>query len=345
MEPMFVPSSSVRVEDVPRVGRKLRKPQHNFIVRHRPFLIQPFLIAPVLPGDTLKNLLLQATVVTDPIKSSIMGWWNEFYFFYVKLRDLQERDAIEQMLMANSAPPAASAASLNTYYNGEGVNWTRKCLDRITDCYFRSEEEIEAGLSATYAATQNGESMPMAKAITLPGWMENLKADSDAPASDGTALPGDHWPELPEHLAGFAAAYEQWKQMQSLEMVPPTFESYLKTFGVTPPKSVKEDPHIPELIRYVRNFKMPSNTVGETGAINSQVVWNVAERADKDRFFAEPGFIFGVTTTRAKMYYQNQKASLSSFLNDAYSWLPALPAPGPAADAPALSMRSGAARR
>ena len=89
--------------------------------------------------------------------------------------------------------------------------------------------------------------------------------------------------------------------MQGLSMTPPTFEDYLKTFGVKAPPAIREEKHIPELIRYVREWNYPANTVGSDGSMNSQVVWSIAERADKDRFFAEPGFVFGVTTTRAKV--------------------------------------------
>lgn len=323
-------NAGVTVESLPQRGRRLRKPQHNFMVRHKPFALQPFMIAPVLPGDTMKNLLMQATVVTDPIKNSTLGWWNEFYFFYVKLRDLPERTAIEQMLIANAAAPAAGTADLACNYAGEGVNWVRKCLDRVRDCYFRSEEEVEQGMGMFAHDGAATNPLPLAKLVTVPGWMENLKIGNDTPISDGTPLPGAAFPPLPDHLTGFADAYTQWQEMQHLEMAPANFTDYLKTFGIRPPAALREEKHQPELLRYVRNFKKPSNTVSGDGAINSQVVWSdVAERGDKDRFFAEPGFIFGVTTTRAKMYSAKQTASMSSFLNDAYSWLPALLQPDP----------------
>ena len=39
-------------------GRVLRSPRHTFQLRQRPFEITPFLLAPVLPGETMKNLLI-----------------------------------------------------------------------------------------------------------------------------------------------------------------------------------------------------------------------------------------------------------------------------------------------
>ena len=69
---------------VGQVSRKSRRPSHPFQLRHMPWQIQPFLIAPVLPGETLKNILLQSRAVTKPIKNGIVGWWMEYHFFYVK---------------------------------------------------------------------------------------------------------------------------------------------------------------------------------------------------------------------------------------------------------------------
>ena len=58
---------------VGQVSRKSRRPSHPFQLRHMPWQIQPFLIAPVLPGETLKNILLQSRAVTKPIKNGIVG--------------------------------------------------------------------------------------------------------------------------------------------------------------------------------------------------------------------------------------------------------------------------------
>ena len=99
------------VQEVPQVGRKQRRPVHTFQVRHRPWQIQPMVIAPVLPGETLENALVQARVVTDPIANPLIGWWIEYYFFYVKHRDLDARDTLTSMMLTD-----ASTASLNSAF-------------------------------------------------------------------------------------------------------------------------------------------------------------------------------------------------------------------------------------
>jgi hypothetical protein len=105
------------------------------------------------------------------------------------------------------------------------------------------------------------------------------------------------------------------------------FEAWLALeYGVQTP--AKDDPdllHRPELIRFVRNWSYPTNTVDPTsGAPSSALSWSVQERADKDRFFSEPGFIVGVTVTRPKVYLAKQSGSAVGLMTDAKSWLPGL---------------------
>ena len=123
----------------------------------------------------------------------------------------------------------------------------------------------------------------------------------------------------------FQDHWDQWNAMRALKLTSATFEDFLKTYGVRVPKQDKEDLHIPELIRYVRDWTYPSNTINPAnGTPSSACSWAITERADKDRYFSEPGFIFGVTTTRAKVYLQRQFNTMSSHLVDALSWLPAV---------------------
>jgi hypothetical protein len=133
---------------VPQVSRKLRKPVHHFQLRQRPWTIQPSFLAPVLPGETLKNLLLQVRAISDPIKNPLIGWWAEHYVFYVKHRDLLRRDDLETMMLDPSWTPATaaggtlvSAANVDRYHFGGHIDWTKLCLERIVKEYFRDDGE------------------------------------------------------------------------------------------------------------------------------------------------------------------------------------------------------------
>lgn len=51
--------------------------------------------------------------------------------------------------------------------------------------------------------------------------------------------------------------------------------------------------------------------------------WKFTEKADKDRFFKEPGFVFGCSVCRPKVYRQNQSSGVVGILDDSYGWLDA----------------------
>lgn len=115
---------------------------------------------------------------------------------------------------------------------------------------------------------------------------------------------------------------EQWTYLRDMNMTDMSYEDYLRSYGV---KVSEEVTGAPELIRYVREYQYPSNHINTTsGVATSAVSWSIQERADKDRFFREPGFIFGVTVTRPKVYSATQKSALVHELMGAYDWLPAI---------------------
>lgn len=124
--------------------RHMRRPQHTFQVRHRPWQIQPFLLAPVLPGETMKNLLMQSRAVTDVIKNPLIGWWLEYYFFYVKISDLEDRDLLQTMFIQPGTDVSSlrTAGVVNHYHaRNDGIDFTALCLERVVDEYFRNEGE------------------------------------------------------------------------------------------------------------------------------------------------------------------------------------------------------------
>ena len=79
----------VQALNLPQQKRRLRRPVHRFNVKAKPYEICPTVFAPVLPGETMTNLLLQSRAVSDPIKEPLIGWHYEHYFFYVGMPALQ----------------------------------------------------------------------------------------------------------------------------------------------------------------------------------------------------------------------------------------------------------------
>lgn len=311
---------TVKIQSAPRTGRTLRRPQHDFQLRHKPWQIQPFMIAPVLPGETMQNLLMQARVITDPIQNRFLGWWAEHYFFYVKHRDLDDReDFVEMMLNPSWTPDDVDSATDSTAFYYEGgtgtgtkyIHWLEKCYKRIVEEYFRDEGD------AWNNHLVGG--IPGAK-VSGPKWWQSLQPEAAVSFTDvSVSTAGDNAFTVKE-LTEAERTYEWLRQNGAVQM---TYEDFLGTYGVTVPKA--EELHVPELLRFTRNWQYPVSAIDPTtGNAASAVNWTIAERADKDRFFKEPGFIVGVSVVRPKVYFSRQLGYASAMLNNAFSWLPAL---------------------
>lgn len=296
--------------------RKTRSPRHPFQLRVQPFQIQPFMLAPVLPGETMKNLLLQARVVTDPIVHPLIGWWSEFYYFYVKLIDMDGKDDFMAMFANNTALPGgySTAADPLYYHWANGVNWTKLAMQPVVRHFFRDEGEDWD------VQTLNG--LPLAQ-IVGQNWMDSLTLAASYTNRDvNLDLDADSKVEASEVLRGI----DQWQALRDAGLMDMDYEDYIATYGERV-REVETSPelNVPELIRYCKNWSYPSNTIDPAdGTPRSAVSWSVAERADKDRRFKHPGFILGLTVTRPKVYIGGQTGSLAHAMNTALEWLPAV---------------------
>lgn len=319
------------VTAAPKVGRKTRSPQHAFLLRQSPWEIQPFLLAPVLPGETLKNGLLQARIETPLVTSSRTGWWYEMYFFYVKHRDLMDdngeytpADTMVNMHLGDGNPAANASPDLALHEAVGGSQFTRWCLNSVVHHYFRAEGEEIWGDFASEAIPGFKESMPLAS-ILQNSYLDSLTTDTDGANPQDDLLPGEY-PHLPDFVDPmFASYYQQWEKMTAQGYYQADFSDYLRSHGVRPPRELLKHTDIlkPELLRYVKDWQMPvPSMVGETTGFN--VRWDIAERMDKDRFFAEPGFIFGVTVCRPKVYFGGLVGSMTEHMRTPYAWLPAV---------------------
>lgn len=301
-----------------KTGRKMRTPEHSWQVQIRPFILQPICFAPVLPGETLKNGLFQARVVTERIRNPLIGWWKEYFWFYVKHRDLAGSTTFQAMMIdpgTDMSSQKTAGAQVRSYRSTNQINWQNQCMDAIVRHYFRGEGEFPGPqIGADYVAQ-----------IGNKGVFENLMLSS-------TLNTGDFNVDLNANATITASEMEramiQWEFLKANNLMTMTYEDYLRTYGVK-----IEDPefHRPELLRYTREWSYPANAVEPTtGTPASAVSWAISERIDKDRYFKEPGFIVGITLTRPKVYLSLQRTAAINLLDDAYAWLPAIMRDDPA---------------
>lgn len=301
------------VQNLPAQGRVNRSPRHSWQVRNKPFVIQPFLLAPVLPGETLKNATMQARAVTDPLKNGLVGWWLEYYIFYVKHRDLDGRDDFTEMMLDLDKDLSAYqlAANTSTYNPTNGFDWASLCLKRVTEEYFRDEDEAWNIVTI--------DSLPAAK-INMDTVLQSAVLDDNFVALDDESITvgGDGLITASE----IEATMRTWQFQKMHGLTPMDYEDWLATYGIKPKAA---ENHRPELLRYIREWQYPSNTIDPAdGSPSSAVSWAVSETIGKDRFFREPGFIFGVTLARPKVYLKNQDGAVANVMKTALDWLPAV---------------------
>lgn len=301
-----------------KAGRRMRNPEHTWQVQNRPYLLQPICFAPVLPGETLKNALFQARVVTERIRNPLIGWWQEYYWFYVKHRDLAGSSDFQAMMIDPGASLAAqktAGASVSLMRSTNQVNWQTQCMDAIAKHWFRGEGEYPGPtIGGLYVAQVNNknvfDNLALASTIDAGDFNVDLNANATITASE------------------VERALLQWEFLKANNLMTMSYEDYLRTYGVK-----VEDPefHRPELLRYTREWAYPANTVEPTtGVPVSAASWAISERIDKDRYFKEPGFIVGITCTRPKVYLSLQRTAAINLLDDAYAWLPAIMRDDPA---------------
>lgn len=290
--------------------RHTRRPKHNFFVEPHIWEIQPFLLAPVLPGETLKRLTLQTRVVSPPLKSKTVGWWLEYYIFYVPFRQMPSAANLIAMFVDPTTTLSTSAAQAYSYYDGRGFNYITECLQVVVREWFRREGE-------SWSAYVIRANRPAAS-VGMDTLGDSLIQTAALP--DGGALSGN----LDDvDRARIVLEYRRQLQLMGGSGADVDYEEVLATYGASLRRAKERDR--PELLRYIRDWTYPTNTVEPTtGVPTSAAVWSISDRANKRRAFTEPGFIFGVQCIRPKVYFANQTGHGSVMLDRAQRWLPPL---------------------
>lgn len=302
-------------------GRRIRRPVHNFRIQTRPWQITPFFLAPVLPGETLRNLVLQARSVTDPLADPLNGWHYENYIFYVRHRQMPNASALETIMLDPTADLTSIDAASDVarhYVKTDGIDWVQECLEPVVRDWFRAEGE------AWNLYTLN--SFPVASYTPKRTPLDSVIFDADyiasmSPADTLTVGVDDSF--TAEEIHDLMQKW-YWQREHGLLDGNITYEDWLRQQGVNIPKA-QDDEAIarPELVRYWRNWTYPSNTIDPTdGSPSSACSWSLNERADKDRFFSEPGFLFGVCVYRPKVYLNAQASHIASQMKNGRTWLP-----------------------
>lgn len=302
LNPALLPVGNQR-----RVGRF---PRHTFNLKFKPFQIVPAFIAPVIPGDSMQNAVLQARAVSDPVVNDLVGAWLGFDMFYVKLRDLAGREDFMGMMVDLDKDLTAydqdTSASVPMFTAVGGIKWVQYCLDAVVGSFYRDQDDAPAALGDYPVAMLN-----------VDDWMQSL-TDDDPLVADDFNVDADS--DTVIEASEVETALLRWQLLRANALIDMTYEDYLVSQGINVPDPEDERP---ELLRTVRDWTYPANGVApDTGDVRSVWSWSIAERADKTRLFKEPGFIFGVTVCKPKVYKSLQTGAAAAHMDDLLAWLP-----------------------
>jgi len=308
--------TTVGGQPIGKARRTMRRPQHRFYLEAKWWEINPICIAPVLPGETLQNLLIQGRTVSAPVDSSVVGCWLEYYFFYVTHRQLLGQtgaDDYVNMVMNNTDVMATGSAAAHHYYNGKGHDWLEPAMRVIVTEWFRRQGEA-------YNIAMSRTNRPMAT-LGIDSWMDSMYLTANRPGTTGGNLGATQVAQEEARLA--------WEYMRQMGWTRASYEDWLATYGVD--LNLTEGRDRPELLRFLREWSYPTNVVDPTtGAPSSAFSFGSVERADKRRYFTEPGFVIGISVVRPKVYYGNQDSYAAAQLDRVHRWLPAIMAGDPA---------------
>jgi len=295
-----------------KVKRHLRKPEFKFhLATQRPYEIRPFMIHPVLMGETLKLLDWKSISRSDPLADRFLGAWLEQGFWYVKLRDLEERAEMEKFMTRQTVDwtNLNKTANAYRYHGGSGVDWVYACMERIVDEYFRHDGET----IANHADAVTG--MPLARLHEMPhraGVLDSMVKESTLEAATPDVAVGD--------MTDFQQSYLIWEAAMRDSMVQMTFEDFLAMGGVRPQLS---ESHIPEWIAFRKDWTLPkTGTDQNDGTTQSVWFWSMDGEQKKPKKFDEPGFIIGLQWYRPKVYISKQTSTQVAMLTEWVSWLP-----------------------
>lgn len=305
-----MPRTFLSAPPTERVGRY---PKNTFRVNSLPFTAQPFFIHPVLPAETLTNLFFESRVVTDPVRSSIIGWKQEYFFFYVRMSNLNIAEFKDLFVDPTNADLISSTAyetvaNVQRTYAAKGaIDWTDRCLTRIVDTYFRDDGEVTGDFVT--AATLAGSPIVQVRESTF---LDSLISESAFP--DGDAIAGA---TNADDLDALMNAFEQLRAMGLATM---TYEDFLRSYGIAVP-DVNGDR--PEILGHFSEFSYPANTIDPTdGSPSSAISWVFKNGLKKPFFFKEPGFLVGISVTRPKVYFGGLAGSACGFMTRAWDWMP-----------------------
>lgn len=297
--------------DQPPSGRVGRNPKHTFRINALPFTAQPFMIAPVLVGDTLDSCYMESRVLTDSLNNPLIGMKQSYFLFYVKVSDLENTTIRDMFIDPTNTDIKATlgvAANKQWTYTAKGsIDYVERCVEAIVEKWFRDDGETMQAY-----ATAAGVPIVQIREKTFLDSLTDVDLMPEGSAIAGATDAGD--------LDRLMDAFETARAMGLTNM---SYEDWLRSNGINVPE---KDEHKPELLYTFSDWAYPSNAVDpSTGLAVSACSWVFREGSPpkaRPKFFKEPGWLVGISVCRPKVYFAGLAGNVAGFMSRAWDWLP-----------------------
>lgn len=293
-----------KIVEMPKQQRVPRRPKHSFAVKHCPTELQLVALAPVLPGETLKKLTIQSRAVAQGIRSPLTGWWLEYYCFYVTHRQLEQQVLLDMILDPTITVTTNGDSPRHQFWDElGGFNFAKAVETTVLKHFFRDPDDTN-----TYAVRED---RPLVK-VHQDNVLDSYTLQSAMPNGDISTI---------EDIGDLERFQQIYQYLRDTNFTKMTYEDFLESYGV---KSKLVDQKRPELLRIIKEWQLPSNTVNpDDGSVTSALSYSIAGTADKDRYFTEPGFVAVYSVWRPKVF-NRQLMPAVHHLNNALAWMPAV---------------------
>ncbi len=276
-----------------------RRPVFRASVELEPWEITPFCCFPLLPGETLHNILMDGRFVLNGCVSPLFPWYLDIQLFAVNLSDV-DVDFEEILLRHAETPPTGIAASANKPLLGQAagaMNLTGPVYDRICDQFWKTDNVLPNSVVNTDLF------------IAPVKWR----------TSSSTLVEGESPSRVfePDQLQ----TDEMKRDLLDQDM---DWADVLRAYGV---KVTSGEAGVPERIMWESIAKYPvfvQSDAADTIVTRYQVLWSIREARLTARgagiFAKEPMVIMGLVTIRPEVIEGNKAFMFVNDLVDGERW-------------------------
>lgn len=276
-----------------------RRPVFRASIEMEPWEITPFCCFPMLPGETLHNVLIDGRFVLNGCVSPLFPWYLDIQLFAVRLSDIDVD--FEAILMRDAdTVPSDVTASGSLPMLGEaagGMSVSKQCYDRICNEFWKTDNVLPNST------------------VNTDLFIAPVKWRTDS----STYVEG----ESPSHILPPSSIVTPEMAHDLLDLNI-TWAETLRAYGV---KVSTGEAGVPERIMWESIARHPTfvqSDAADTIVTRYQVLWTVREARlttrGKGIFAKEPMVVMGLATIRPEIIEGNKLFMRVNDLVDQERW-------------------------